>query len=85
MSKRNVETINEIGFYASSEFGLAFNKQNLTRMIVNYRTFKNSIMMIYDLNKAQYGLNPIVVYRLSPGAIEALKLNSISDLTDQLV
>jgi len=64
-SKRKVETINEVGFYASSELGLVFNQKNLVRMIANYREFKNSIMVSYDQNKAQYGLNPIIVYRLS--------------------
>jgi len=42
-------------------------------------------MITYDLNKAQYGINPIIVYRLALSAIEALSLNQISDLTDQLV
>jgi len=84
-SKRKTETINEIGFYASSELGLAFDQKNLMRMIANYRDFRNSIMITYDLNKAQYGLNPIIVYRLSAAAIEALNLNNISLLTDQLV
>lgn len=85
VSKKKVETVNEIGFYASSELGLAFNHKNLVRMIANYRDFKNSIMITYDLNKAQYGLNPIIVYRLASSAIEALNLNNISLLTDQLV
>lgn len=42
------ETSNEIGFYVSCELGLAFNMKNLMRLIVAYRNFRNSVMVVYD-------------------------------------
>lgn len=54
-------------------------------MIIAYRNFRNSVMVVYDLNKSPYGLNPISCYRLSASAIEALHLNDLSKLTTTLV
>ena len=42
-------------------------------------------MMVYDLNKSQFGLNPIKCYRLSEAAIEVLSLNDLLNITDVLV
>ena len=42
-------------------------------------------MVVYDLSKSQYGLNPLKCYRLSQVAIDALKLNDLLKLTDELV
>ena len=63
---KSSELTNVIGFYTSCELGLAFTQMNLIQMIVRYRSFRNSVMIVYDVNKAQYGLNPIACYRLSP-------------------
>ena len=84
-NKKQEETKNQIGFYTSCELGQAFTHENLVRMIVTYRMFRNSIMVVYDLNKSQYGQNPLRCYRLSSTAISALNLNNISQMTDQLV
>jgi hypothetical protein len=54
-------------------------------MIVSYRSFRNSIMIVYDINKSAFGLNPIMCYRFSESAIKALNLNDLSNLTDKLV
>ena len=75
---------NDIGFYVSSQHGLAFTHKNLVRMIVSYRNFRNSVMIVYDLNKSQFGLNPLKCYRLTDSAIDTLKLNDILNLTDKL-
>ena len=79
------DTNNEIGLYVSCQLGLVFTHKNLVHMIVAYRNFRNSILIAYDVNKSAYGMNPIKCYRLSAAAIEALKLNDPSQLTDQLV
>lgn len=79
------DTNNQIGFYVSSGLGLVFNHKNLVNMIIEYRNFRNSIMICYDVDKSAYGLNPLKCYRLSIAAIDALKLNNPSKLTDQLV
>jgi len=42
-------------------------------------------MVVYDVNKSQFGLNPLTVYRLSTSAIEALHLNDLTKLTVSLV
>ena len=42
-------------------------------------------MVVYDVTKSNYGLNPLKCYRLSEKAIEALSLNDAANITDQLV
>jgi len=79
------ENNNEIGFYVNCELGLAFTSTNLVQMIVAYRNFRNSVMVVYDVNKSAYGCNPLTCYRLSESAINALSLNDPSKLTDKLV
>ena len=57
--------MNEVGFFVSTELGLGFNKVNLEKMISTYKSFKNSVMIVYDPSKADYGLNALKCYRLS--------------------
>jgi len=64
---------------------MAFNHRNLIRLIAAYRNFRNSVMIVYDITKSTYGLNPIKCFRLSEKAIEALNLNDPANMTDQLV
>ena len=63
---------NEVGFYINSRMGLSFSNETLHRLIENYKKFKNSVLIVYDFSKANYGLNPIKAYRLSEKAISAL-------------
>lgn len=67
-SQRLMDT-NEIGFYASARMGLCFTIATLTELINSTKKFKNSIMMIYDTQKSNYGLAPLKAYRLSEKAI----------------
>lgn len=84
-SSPNDVSSNEIGFYVSCQLGLAFSHKNLVQMIISYRSFRNSIMVVYDVSKSAYGLNPIHCFRFSPMAIKALNLNDPANLTDNLV
>ena len=54
-------------------------------MIVAYRNFRNAVMMVYDVNKSKYGLNPLNCYRFSQTAIDALHLNDLGKLTSTIV
>ena len=74
-----------IGFYVSCQMGLAFTHKNLVNLIHQYRNFRNSFMIVYDLNKSQIGLNPVTCFRLSTQSIEALNLNNLIAITDKLV
>jgi len=62
---------NEIGFYVSSRMGLAFNRDVLSQLIESQKKFKNSVFLVYDAAKANYGLNSIKAYRLSQRALDA--------------
>ena len=42
-------------------------------------------MIVYDVNKSSFGLNPLTCYRLSENAIKALNLNDLTKLTSALV
>jgi hypothetical protein len=44
-------------------------------MIKQYQNFKNSVMIIYDGSKADYGLNALKCYRLSEDAVKAMNLD----------
>jgi hypothetical protein len=79
------ESNNEIGFYVSCQLGMAFSHKNLLSMIGCYRNFRNSCMIVYDVTKSPYGLNPLKCYRLSQSAINSLSLNSPAEMTDQLL
>jgi hypothetical protein len=67
-----MDSQNEIGFYVSCHLGLAFSHTNLLQMIHAYRNFRNSVMVVYDVNKSYYGLCPLQGFRLSEGAVQAL-------------
>jgi C-terminal region of eIF3h len=73
-SQRLMDT-NEIGFYCSSRMSLCFNVQILTDLITVTKKFKNSVMIIYDTQKSNYGLAPLKAYRLSEKAIATFSLN----------
>ena len=42
-------------------------------------------MIVYDISKSQYGLNPFQCFRLSKGAINALKLEDEVPQKDKLI
>lgn len=67
-SQRLMDT-NEIGFYASARMGLCFRIETLTELINATKKFKNAVMIIYDTQKSDYGLEPLKAYRLSEKAI----------------
>lgn len=60
-----------IGFYLSAHMGLTFNFETLSTLYASYKQFKNSIVLIYDISKSNFGLNPIHAFRLSEKAIES--------------
>jgi hypothetical protein len=66
---------NEIGFYASARMGLCFRVENLVELINVSKKFKNSVMLIYDTQKSDYGLAPLRAYRLSEKAMNTFSLN----------
>jgi len=69
-SQRLMDT-NEIGFYLNSRMGLAFNREVLSQLLESQKKFKNSVFLIYDTQKANYGLNSVKAYRLSQIALDA--------------
>ena len=50
--------------------GLCFTKDVLAVLLESSKKFKNSVCIVYDSSKANYGLNPIHAYRLSEKAIK---------------
>jgi hypothetical protein len=76
---------NDIGFYLSCQLGMAFSKDNLFDLINAYRNFRNSVMIVYDVNKSRYGLNPLKCFRLSEKAVSALSLNDTRTFLRNLV
>ena len=71
-SQRLMDT-NEIGFYLNSRMGLAFNRDVLTQQLESQRKFRNSVFCVYDVSKANYGLNPLKAYRLTQRALDAFQ------------
>lgn len=63
-------TTNEVGFYVNSRMGLCFDKEVLLLLLESCKKFKNSIFIVYDTSKANFGLNPLQAYRLSEKAIK---------------
>ena len=61
----------KVGFYLSVNMGLTFNIDTLTNLYNCYRQFKNSVFVVYDVSKSDYGLNPLHCFRLSEKAVEA--------------
>lgn len=84
-SKNKQDSQFYVGFYVSCQQGLAFSTLNLNALIKSFRNFPNSVMIIYDITKSQYGLNPFQCFRLSIGAIKALKLDTEKPVTDKLI
>ena len=74
-----------VGFYVSCQQGLAFSPQNLNNLINAFKKYPNSVMIIYDITKSQYGLNPFQCFRLSQSAITALKLDKEKPVKDKLI
>ena len=66
---------NEIGFYLNARMGLCFRIEILTELINVTKKFKNSVMLVYDQQKSDYGLAPLKAYRLSEKAINTFKQN----------
>jgi hypothetical protein len=66
----------KVGFYLSAHMGLTFNIETLNALYKCYKHFKNSVFVIYDISKANFGLNPLHCYRLSEKAIETLGKNA---------
>lgn len=60
---------NEIGFYVNTRMGLCFNLNILTELLNQTRKFKNAVMVTYDTQNSNYGMNPLKAYRLSEKAI----------------
>ena len=63
-------TTNEVGFYINSRMGLCFDKEVLIMLLESCKKFKNSIFIVYDTSKANFGLNPLHAYRLTEKAIK---------------
>ena len=53
--------------------GLCFNKEVLLQLLEATKKFKNSIFIVYDTSKANFGLNPLHAYRLSEKAINTFE------------
>ena len=73
---------NQVGIYVSCELGLAFTYNHLMLMLLQYRNFRNSVMVVYDVNKSQFGMNPLGCYRLSVEAVKAFNLENLQTMTD---
>ena len=56
--------------------GLTFNLETLTQLYKYYKEFKNSVFIVYDVSKSDFGLNPLHCFRLSEKAIEAFDFNA---------
>jgi hypothetical protein len=67
----------KVGFYLSVNMGLTFNIDTLTQLYKYYKEFKNSVFIIYDVSKSDYGLNPLHCFRLSEKTIEAFDQSGI--------
>lgn len=61
-----------------AQMGLIFSIQTLNNLHQCYKEFKNSVIVVYDLNKANYGMNPLKSFRLSEKAVNFLSNTSDS-------
>lgn len=75
---------NKVGFYLSAHMGLTFNMETLNSLYECYTEFKNSVFFIYDISKANFGMNPLHCFRLSEKAIDTLDKN-LNPLVDKMV
>mmetsp|Transcript_48095 Transcript_48095/g.65301 ORF Transcript_48095/g.65301 Transcript_48095/m.65301 type:complete len:110 (-) Transcript_48095:362-691(-) len=66
---------NEIGFFMNCNDGNSFSKGVLNQLYLSYKKFKNSIFVVYDQNKAKFGLNPLKAFRLSEKATNVIGAN----------
>jgi hypothetical protein len=66
-----------VGFYISAHMGLTFNFDTLNTLYNCYKQFKNSVFLVYDISKSNFGLNPLHAFRLSEKAIECLEKTNI--------
>ena len=52
--------------------GLSFTPQTLDTILQCYKNFRNSVFIVYDISKSNYGLQPLHAYRLSLKAISTI-------------
>jgi hypothetical protein len=76
-SQRLMDTT-KVGFYLSVNMGLTFNLSTLTELYNCYREFKNSVFIVYDVSKSDFGMNPLHCYRLSEKAIDAFDKGNLT-------
>ena len=67
----------KVGFYLSVHMGLTFNIDTLISLYQCYKQFKNSIVVIYDVSKSNFGLNPLHAFRISEKALESMDKNKV--------
>lgn len=72
----------KVGFYLSVNMGLTFNIETLNQLYKYYKAFKNSVFIVYDVSKSDYGLNPLHCFRLSEKAIEAFDFGNTAQHTN---
>ena len=70
--KQKLMDTNEIGFYVNSRVGLAFTPQILDTLVHACKEFKNSVFIVYDISKSNFGMQPLHAYRLSEKATATL-------------
>lgn len=64
--------------------GLTFNYETFTNLYQCYKNFKNSVFIVYDISKSNYGLNPLHAYRFSEKAVNSLEKNPLTaTITDK--
>lgn len=67
--KQKLMDTNEIGFYINARMGLCFTRETLNNLLSSSKKFKNSFFVVYDTQKANYGMNPLHAFRLTEKAI----------------
>lgn len=71
-SQKLKDTI-KVGFYVCSYMGLTFNYETFNSLYQCYRNFKNSIFLVYDITKANFGMNPLHAFRFSEKTIDSFE------------
>ena len=74
--KQKLFDTNEVGFYMGSRMGLAFTKETFETLLTSAKNFKNSVFIVYDISKSNYGMNPLHAYRLSEKAMATVAKDS---------
>jgi hypothetical protein len=54
--QQGLRDTNEVGFYRACRMGLCFTEEILSQLVKSTQKFKNSIMIVYDAQKSDYGL-----------------------------